>query len=170
MLHNTNATGVSMVEPYGVRQPHALGRSSGPPLPPLVLSASCQRGAALPTCMPLSALLSRAVADVAARQPAKVGLPLSPLQASRLVAISPYHVRSSPFYPLHTTRGGIAVFRCHPAYMLVNFRRHTATIEPSCGKANLYIALSAPLLFSMSIFQQHRQQSAVPHRPTNIVN
>ena len=108
-----------------------------------------QRGAALPACICLTDLCPPSCCYTRRFSAEKGGLPVLPLQSFGPIAISRCHVRSSPFFPLHTTRCGIAISRCYPAFTSVNPRHCTVTTMLSCGKANLYIILS----FSPSQFQ-----------------
>lgn len=101
-----------------------------------------QRGAALPACICLTDLCPPSCCYTRQFCAEKSGLPVLPLQAFRPHRNLACHVRSSPFFPLHTTRCGIAVSRYYPAYTSVNPRHCTVTIVSSCGKANLYITLS----------------------------
>jgi hypothetical protein len=151
-----------MVEPYGLlHQPHARGslgvfrRPSSLPRPLSAIPLTRRSPAVLHPLTDLRTLSCCYITDFAAQ---KSGLPYLPLQASRPCRNLSSYVRSLPFYPLHFTHCGIAVFRSYPAYLLVNPRYHTVTIDPSCGKANLYIALCPPLLLSMPTLQQYRQK------------
>lgn len=90
----------------------------------------------------------------------KSGLPLLPLPASRS---SCNLAMPLPFYPLHATLCGIAVFQYYPAYLRLVALRQTVTMLSSCGKANLYNTLSSPRLSPMSITQQ-----TSPSNPTSV--